>query len=84
MQYLKKLSELEQVKDDAVRNSIQLHMMTLSQQYDEPYQATLHGWFVICESNEDLIQKFQDLSFSLSEKLALGEVEFVEKKQDWY
>ncbi len=56
----------------------------MEQQYDEPYQATLHGWFVICEEESDLSEPLPHLTFSLSDKLHLGEVEYVEKKQNWY
>ena len=84
MQYIKNLSDLPQVSDNPIRASISFHIQILEHQYDEPYQATLHGWFVICEDDNDLTQPLPQLSFSLSEKLSLGEVEFVEKKQDWY
>lgn len=84
MQYIKSLYDVEQVSDDSIRASISLHIHTLERQYDEPYQATLHGWFVICEDDNDLTEPFPQLSFSLSEKLSLGEVEFIEKKHDWY
>ena len=84
MQYIKSQSDLQLVSDDSIGASISLHIRTLEHQYDEPYQATLHGWFVICEDDNDLTEPFPQLSFSLSEKLSLGEVEFVEKKHDWY
>ena len=84
MLYIKSQSDLQQVSDDSIRASISLHMQTLEHQYDEPYQATLHGWFVVCEDEQDLIQPFENLSFSLSEKLNMGEIEFVEKKKDWF
>lgn len=84
MMYIKSESDLSQVSDDSIRASISLHIHTLERQYAEPYQATLHGWFVICEYDNDLTEPFAQLSFSLSEKLSLGEVEFVEKKYDWY
>ncbi len=48
------------------------------------YQATLHGWFIICEDESDLSEPLANLTFSLSDKLHLGEVEYVEKKQNWY
>ena len=84
MKYIKSQSDLSQVSDSPIRESISLHIQTLERQYEEPYQATLHGWFVICEYDNDLTEPFAQLSFSLAEKLSLGEVEFVEKKHDWY
>ena len=84
MQYIKNQSDLPQVTDNSIRTSISIHMQTLERQYDEHYQATLHGWFVICEHDKDLTEPFPQLSFSLAEKLSLGEVEFVDKKSDWY
>lgn len=84
MQYIKTHSELAKVVNESIRGSISLHMQTLAEQYAEPYQATLHGWFVVCEHDADLLEPFTGLSFSLSEKLQLGEVEFVDKKQHWF
>lgn len=84
MKYIKTLSDLTKITDNLIRASISLHIQKLEREYIEPYQATLHGWFVICEDDSDLIQTFPELSFSLSEKLSSGEVEFVDKKPDWY
>lgn len=84
MQYIKAVSELANISDNSIRDSIVTYIQTLEQQYHEPYQATLHGWFIICEDDSDLTQPIANLSFSLAEKLQSGEVEFVEKKQDWY
>ncbi len=84
MQSIKTSSELAQVIDCSIRESIALHMQTLAEQYAEPYQATLHGWFIVCEHDADLLTPFSGLTFSLTEKLQSGEVEFVDKKQDWY
>lgn len=84
MKYIKTPTELYQVANHFVSASIKLHMQTLEKQYAEPYQAILHGWFVVCEDDKDIVEPFHGLSFSLAEKLQLGEVEYVEKKQDWY
>ena len=45
MQYIKSLSDLQQVSDDSIRASISLHMQTLEHQYDEPYR---HPTWVVC------------------------------------
>jgi len=84
MKYIKNKYDLSKVSDDQIQSSISLHIQTLESQYDEPYQAALHGLFVIFEHDNDLTEHFPHLSFSLAEKLSLGEVEFVEKKHDWY
>lgn len=84
MQSIKTSSELSQVLDCSIRESIALHMQTLAEQYAEPYQASLHGWFVVCEYDFDLLAPISGLTFNLAEKLQSGEVEFVDKKQDWY
>ena len=84
MKYIKTLSDLSKVTDHLIQASISLHIQKLEREYIEPYQATLHGWFVVCEDEQDLIQPFENLSFSLSEKLNMGEIEFVEKKKDWF
>lgn len=84
MKFIKTKAEVEGVADPQIAKSILNNMQSLEEQYQEPYQATQHGWFVICEYDQDLIQPFPHLSFSLAEKLNKGEVEFVEQKQQWY
>jgi len=84
MKCIKTKDDLSHLEDEAIKESISNHILTLEQQYDEPYQATLHGWFIICEDESDLSKPLPHLTFSLSDKLHLGEVEYVEKKQNWY
>ncbi|MBJ9493375.1 hypothetical protein [Acinetobacter baumannii] len=84
MKCIKTKDDLSHLENEAIKESISNHIETLEQQYDEPYQATLHGWFVICEEESDLSEPLPHLTFSLSDKLHLGEVEYVEKKQNWY
>lgn len=84
MKCIKTKDDLSHLENEAIKESISNHIETLEQQYDESYQATLHGWFVICEEESDLSELLPHLTFSLSDKLHLGEVEYVEKKQNWY
>ncbi|MDC4688178.1 hypothetical protein OHV80_12265 [Acinetobacter baumannii] len=84
MKCIKTKDDLSHLENEAIKESISNHIETLEQQYDEPYQATLHGWFVICEEESDLSELLPHLTFSLSDKLHLGEVEYVEKKDKWY
>ena len=84
MKFIRSKAEIQKVQERPIAQAILDTMQMLEDQYEEPYQATLHGWFVICESEQDLFQPFQNLTFSLAEKLNAGEVEFVEKKQEWY
>ena len=84
MQIVQNREDLGRVQNQAIAHAISRTMDELEDQYQEAYQATLHGWFVICESEQDLIDPFTHLTFSLAEKLAAEEVEFAEKKQDWY
>jgi hypothetical protein len=84
MKFIRNKAEVQDIDDQSIARAILEIMQMLEDQYEEPYKATLHGWFVICESEQDLIQPFQNLTFSLAEKLNAGEVEFVEKKQEWY
>ncbi len=84
MKCIKIKDDLSHLENEAIKESISKHILTLEQQYDEPYQATLHGWFIICEDESDLSEPLTNLTFSLSEKLHLGEVEYVDKKEEWY
>lgn len=84
MKCIKTKDDLLHLYNEAIKDSISNHMLTLEQQYDEPYQATLHGWFIICDYESDLSEPLAHLTFSLSEKLHLGEVEYVDKKEEWY
>ena len=84
MKCIKTKDDLSHLENEAIKESISNHIATLEQQYDEPYQATLHGWFVICEEESDLSEPLPHLTFSLSDKLRLCEVEYLEKKDKWY
>lgn len=84
MKCIKTKDDLSHLENEAIKESVSNHILTLEQQYDEPYQATLHGWFIICEVESDLSEPLTNLTFSLSDKLQLGEVEYVEKKENWY
>ncbi|EPT8466117.1 hypothetical protein ACVS4H_000832 [Acinetobacter baumannii] len=84
MKCIKTKDDLLHPGNEVIKESIANHILTLEQQYDEPYQATLHGWFIICEDESDLSEPLANLTFSLSEKLLLGEVEYVDKKENWY
>lgn len=84
MKCIRVKDDLLHLDNEVIKESISNHIQTLEQQYDESYQATLHGWFIICEDESDLSDPLPYLTFSLSEKLHLGEVEYVEKKDNWY
>ena len=51
MKCIKTKDDLSHLENEAIKESISNHIATLEQQYDEPYQATLHGWFVIVKRN---------------------------------
>ncbi len=53
-------------------------------QYQEIYDPSLHGWFILCEQEQDLLQTVPELTFSLIEKIRRGEAEYIEKYQGWY
>lgn len=84
MQIVQSRENLCLIQDKAIAHAISTTMDELEKQYQEAYQATLYGWFVVCDSEQDLTEPFTHLTFSLAEKLHAGEVEFVEKKEDWY
>ena len=84
MKFIRSKVQIQNVQEQPIAQAILETIQMLEDQYEEPYQATQHGWFVVCECEQDLTDPFIDLTFSLAEKLHAGEVEFVEKKQDWY
>ena len=84
MKFIQSKAQIQNVQEQPIAHAILDTIQMLEDQYEEPYQATQHGWFVVCENDLDLIQPFPNLTFSLAEKLNAGEVEFVEKKLDWY
>lgn len=84
MKYIRSKADLELLPKSNISTAILSTMKTLEHSCQEPYQATLHGWFIICEQEADLCENLPNLTFSLSSKLDLGEVEYVDKKPDWY
>ncbi|MBF7687699.1 hypothetical protein [Acinetobacter rathckeae] len=84
MKYIRSKADLKLLPKSDISVAILATMKSLEHSCQEPYQATLHGWFIICEQENDLSVDFPHLTFSLKDKLDLGEVEYVDKKPDWY
>ncbi|MBF7695117.1 hypothetical protein [Acinetobacter rathckeae] len=84
MKYIQSKADLKLLPKSDISTAILATMKSLEHSCQEPYQATLHGWFIICEQETDLSVDFPHLTFSLKDKLDLGEVEYVDKKPDWY
>ncbi|KOR12702.1 hypothetical protein ABW55_14345 [Acinetobacter sp. C15] len=89
MKIIQKLADLVVLDDvtplhSLIKLSISSIIQSLEQQYETAYEATLYGWFLVCESVNDLTDPLAELSFSVCEKINNGEVEFVEQQADWY
>lgn len=89
MKIIQKLADLVVLDDvtplhSAIKLSISSIIQSLEQQYETAYEATLYGWFLVCESVNDLTDPLAELSFSVYEKINNGEVEFIEQQTDWY
>ncbi|ONG37205.1 hypothetical protein BKE30_15065 [Alkanindiges hydrocarboniclasticus] len=69
-------NHLGQIKDQAIKQAIQQQIEQLEHCYQENYQATRHGWFVVLEHPDEINQPIVNLSVSLQEKLTNGEVEY--------
>lgn len=66
MQLIKSKADIQKVHEQPIAHAILETMQILEHQYEEPYQAT-YMMVVVCEDEQDLIQPFENLSFSLSE-----------------
>lgn len=84
MIYIQSKEAVKQVDDLSIANAIREHIHRFETQFQEPYQATQHGWFVVFESLEDLTANFPSLDFSLSQKLNACEVEYVQRTGEWF
>ena len=45
MQLIKSKADIQKVHEQPIAHAILETMQILEHQYEEPYQATLHGWF---------------------------------------
>ena len=84
MQCIKSKTDLIGVNNPAMAASIANAISEMEQQYQDIYDATQYGWFVICEQEKDLIQLLPQLPFSVLEKVNNEEAEYIERLIDWY
>ena len=84
MQIVRTSENLELIHDKAIAHAISTTIDELEEQYQEAYQATQDGQFIVCEQGKELFQPLPELSFSLYEKIKNGEAEYIEELSDWY
>ena len=84
MKYIKHRDDIKYVINREIALTISNTILRLEAQYEESYQATQHGWFIVCEQGKVLFQPLPELSFSLYEKIKNGEAEYIEELSDWY
>ena len=84
MKYIKHRDDIKYVINREIALTISNTILRLEAQYEESYQATQHGWFIVCENAQELFQPLPNLSFSLYEKIKNGEAEYIEELSDWY
>ena len=90
MQLIKSKADIQKVHEQPIAHAILETMQILEHQYEEPYQATLHGWFVVCEDEQDLIQWKNARKKSVKDSTLLREMalvhtvlEFARKEWHW-
>lgn len=79
MNIVKSKQDLGRVMDEAIRLAIASAIDRIEIEYQEDYQATQHGWFVVLEQTHELNEPIAGLSFSIIDKLNASEVEYIEK-----
>lgn len=84
MKHIKHRDDIKYVINREIALAISNTILRLEAQYEESYQATQHGWFIVCENAQELFQPLPNLSFSLYEKIKNGEAEYIEELSDWY
>ena len=84
MKHIKHRDDIKYVINREIALAISNTILRLEAQYEESYQATQHGWFIVCEHAQELFQPLPNLSFSLYEKIKNGEAEYIEELSDWY
>lgn len=84
MQCIKSKTDLSGVNNSAIAASIANAISEMEQQYQDTYDVTQYGWFVICEQEKDLIQPLPQLPFSVVEKVNNEEAEYIERLNEWY
>lgn len=79
MNIVKSKQDLDRVKDRAIRLAISSAIDRIEIEYQEDYQATQHGWFVVLEHSHELSVPIAGLPFSILDKLNASEIEYIEK-----
>lgn len=79
MNIVKSKRDLEHVMNHDIRLAISNAIDRIEIEYQENYQATQHGWFVVLEHIHELSETIAGLSFSIIDKLNASEIEYVEK-----
>lgn len=79
MNIVKSKQDLDRVMDRAIRLAISSAIDRIEIEYQEDYQATQHGWFVVLEHTHELSVPIAGLPFSILDKLNASEIEYIEK-----
>ncbi|UTO18348.1 hypothetical protein NGC85_10325 [Acinetobacter sp. Z1] len=79
MNIVKSKRDLEHVMNQAIRLAIASAIDRIEIEYQEDYQATQYGWFVVLEHTHELNVPIAGLPFSILDKLNASEVEYIEK-----
>jgi hypothetical protein len=54
MKYIKYKDDIKYVINREIASTISSTISRLETQYEEAYQATQHGWFIVCEQGKEL------------------------------
>ena len=79
MKHIKHRDDIKYVINREIALTISNTILRLEAQYEESYQATQHGWFVVLEHSHELSVPIAGLPFSILDKLNASEIEYIEK-----
>ena len=84
MYVIKSKAQLRQLPDFFIRNAIHSIIEKLELDYGEPYDPNIYGWFVVCDSLDELLKPLLNFQFSIAERIENNDYEFLEKKSERY
>lgn len=82
MYVIKSKAQLRQLPDFFIRNAIHSIIERLELDYGEPYDPNMYGWFVVCDSLDDLLKPLLNFRFSIAGRIENNDYEFLEKKPE--
>lgn len=84
MKIIRDIAAVQGLVKDNIRLSIEKELETLLEDFPQTYDPSIHGWFIVLESINDLYAPLAMLPYSLYEKLKHQDFDWLGHHPDFY